>query len=143
MSNEEIKSKLTGGCMCGAVRYEFDPSAIVFTTICYCRDCQRQSGSAFTANIAVSASAFQVTKGELKFYERTADNGNKVRKCHFEKPPSRRDHSARHVKDRIRFLLILAELLNRRVRRQNRNIHVAPACLAFHFVHHRERAVFS
>jgi hypothetical protein len=79
MTNEEIKPKLTGRCMCGAVQYECDPSAIVFTTICYCRDCQRQSGSAFTANIAVSASAFQVTKGKLKFYERTADNGNKVR----------------------------------------------------------------
>ena len=79
MPYEEMKTKRTGGCMCEAIRYEYDPSAIELTTICYCRDCQRQSGSAFTSNIVVSATAFRVTKGELSFYERTADNGRKVR----------------------------------------------------------------
>ena len=79
MANEEMKTKVTGGCMCGAIRYECDRSAIALTTICYCRDCQRASSSAFTSNLVVSATAFQITKGELKFYERTADNGKKVR----------------------------------------------------------------
>lgn len=79
MANGEMKTKLTGGCMCEAIRYECDPSGIELTTICYCRACQRQSGSAFTSNIVVSAAAFRVTKGELKFYQRTADNGIKVR----------------------------------------------------------------
>lgn len=47
------------------------------------------------------------------------------------------------MKDRIRLRWIHAQLLNRGVRRQNRNIHVAPSCLDLYFVHHRERTIFS
>jgi hypothetical protein len=37
-------SMMTGGCLCGAVRYEAngDPT---FSVLCYCRDCQRASGT--------------------------------------------------------------------------------------------------
>ena len=37
---------MTGGCLCGQVRYEAD-GAPAWTAICYCRDCQRASGSGY------------------------------------------------------------------------------------------------
>ena len=35
---------LSGGCLCGAVRYRIDGPP-QFGVLCYCRDCQRASGS--------------------------------------------------------------------------------------------------
>jgi hypothetical protein len=67
----------TGGCLCGAVRYESagDP---VFSLQCHCRDCQRQSGSAYNAAMRVPSAGFRVTKGAPKQYVTTSDSGNAV-----------------------------------------------------------------
>ena len=35
----------TGGCLCGAVRYESEGEPF-FALQCHCRDCQRSSGTA-------------------------------------------------------------------------------------------------
>ena len=37
---------MTGGCQCGAIRYEIGGFPLLLYT-CNCTDCQRQSGSAF------------------------------------------------------------------------------------------------
>jgi hypothetical protein len=68
---------MTGGCLCGAVRYEStgEPG---FALLCHCRDCQRQSGSAFAAGWRVPAAGFRVTQGEPKLYVRAADSGNEI-----------------------------------------------------------------
>jgi len=68
---------MTGGCLCGAVRYEFsgEPG---FALLCHCRDCQRQSGSAYNAAWRVPAAGFRVLKGTPKLYVATADSGNSV-----------------------------------------------------------------
>jgi hypothetical protein len=67
----------TGGCLCGAVRYEStgDP---VFSLQCHCRDCQRQTGSAYIAAMRVPAAGFRITKGAPKQYVSTSDGGNRV-----------------------------------------------------------------
>lgn len=41
---------LTGGCMCGEVRFEInnEPMAAV---LCHCKDCQKLSGSAFSSGL--------------------------------------------------------------------------------------------
>ena len=68
---------LTGGCLCGAVRYELTGEAI-FSSQCHCRDCQRVSGSAFVATMRVPARGFRITHGTPKFYVKKADSGNDV-----------------------------------------------------------------
>src|SRR3954471_12492142 len=53
---------LTGGCYCGAVRYEGagPPS---FRGLCYCRTCQMISAGAGNLFIAVDAERFQSING--------------------------------------------------------------------------------
>ena len=67
----------TGGCLCGAVRYESsgDP---VFSLQCHCRDCQRQTGSAYIAAMRVPASGFRITQGAPRQYVSMSDGGNRV-----------------------------------------------------------------
>jgi hypothetical protein len=67
----------TGRCLCGAVRYESagDP---VFSLQCHCRDCQRQTGSAYIAAMRVPSAGFRITQGAPKHYVSTSDSGNDV-----------------------------------------------------------------
>ena len=58
-----MAAPMTGGCLCGAVRYECTGEP-VFSLLCHCRDCQRQSGSAYAAAVRVPAVTFRVTRGE-------------------------------------------------------------------------------
>lgn len=69
-----MANRYTGGCQCGDVRYEVvgTPSKLV---VCHCRDCQRQSGSAFGMTLVVSEEDFRLTKGELKTYASKSDAG--------------------------------------------------------------------
>ncbi len=64
----ETTLPITGGCMCGAVRYELSEPPSGGGT-CHCRTCQRQSGSAFIATAGFSESALHFTKGEPKCYQ--------------------------------------------------------------------------
>ena len=59
---------ITGGCQCGAIRYEFNGEPIQ-QVACHCIDCQHQSGSAFGRTVVVHADDFRITKGEPKFYQ--------------------------------------------------------------------------
>lgn len=66
----------TGGCMCGAIRYECSAEPLAMG-ICHCRDCQRATGSAFAAALIVPRSAMTIT-GEVKYHGVTGDSGNLV-----------------------------------------------------------------
>jgi hypothetical protein len=69
-------SGFTGGCHCGAIRYEVtgDP---VRTQICHCDDCRRSGGSAFATNVFVKTEDLKITKGEPKWFYWIAASGNK------------------------------------------------------------------
>lgn len=67
---------LTGGCLCGHVRYKTD-AEMLMQYRCHCKDCQRLTGSAYLAAFAIPADSLNIT-GELKFYEKTADSGSHV-----------------------------------------------------------------
>jgi hypothetical protein len=55
--------ELTGGCACGAVRYRL-ASAPMFTHCCHCRDCQRQTGSAFVINALIETDRIDILSGQ-------------------------------------------------------------------------------
>jgi hypothetical protein len=72
---------LTGGCQCGAVRYVCD-AAPVSVYICHCRECRKQSASAFGISVTVPRAAFRLTQGTTQSWVRPTDSGNRLR-CHF------------------------------------------------------------
>lgn len=67
---------VTGGCLCGRVRYtvEGDPN---FAAVCHCRSCQRYTGSAFEPLMVFPSQAVRV-EGDLKTYDEVADSGKSV-----------------------------------------------------------------
>lgn len=66
----------TGGCQCGAVRYELTAEPLTIAC-CHCTECQKQSSSAFGMSVIMPADAVKITQGEVKKWTRTADSGNK------------------------------------------------------------------
>ncbi|MGE0826905.1 MAG: GFA family protein [Candidatus Binatia bacterium] len=72
-----MSTLFTGGCACGAVRYQCDAEPLLAFN-CHCRDCQRASGTAFAAILRIPTAGFTVTKGEPKFYTVTGNSGNTV-----------------------------------------------------------------
>ncbi|MFM5955073.1 MAG: GFA family protein [Novosphingobium sp.] len=55
---------LTGGCLCGAVRYTVSQSIRFRAYACHCTDCQTRSGSAFGIQQSVLSGDLEV-EGEL------------------------------------------------------------------------------
>ena len=74
-----MPTSFSGGCACGAVRYEC-ASEPLFMGNCHCRDCQRATGSAYFAAVSVSEPAFRLTTGTPAVYEKQADSGNTMRR---------------------------------------------------------------
>lgn len=52
--------QLTGGCNCGAIRYDIETPPLVVAA-CHCTQCRRQSGAAFSVNLVVRASAMNIS----------------------------------------------------------------------------------
>ena len=69
---------LTGGCLCGQVRYELTTDPLMCLT-CHCKNCQRQSGSALSIIIAVPEGSVKV-EGTLKTFDDTGDSGGSVKR---------------------------------------------------------------
>jgi hypothetical protein len=44
--------RIAGGCLCGSVRYRSQAEPVM-QVICHCKTCQKNSGSAFSMNVAV------------------------------------------------------------------------------------------
>jgi hypothetical protein len=69
-----MTTNLTGGCACGAIRYECSTDSPQSFN-CHCRDCQRATGSAYASALVVPAAALKITSGTAKFYSVKADSG--------------------------------------------------------------------
>ena len=62
------KQLITGGCLCGAIRYEVTEPCID-AGYCHCRMCQLWTGSVVSQFAAFPAEAVRFTKGEPKYYQ--------------------------------------------------------------------------
>jgi len=54
---------LTGGCGCGAVRFEIT-APLVSAVYCHCTRCQRRTGTGASASARLEPGSFRVTEGE-------------------------------------------------------------------------------
>jgi hypothetical protein len=63
-----------GGCQCGAVRYTLN-GATLKIIVCHCRECRKQSASAFGVSVFVASAALRVTQGRPHFWSRPTDSG--------------------------------------------------------------------
>lgn len=71
----------TGRCQCGEVCYESSGQAVGLY-IFHCRECQKQSASAFGITLDVPRAGFRLTQGNPKYWTRNTDSGGKLR-CAF------------------------------------------------------------
>jgi hypothetical protein len=65
---------MTGGCACGAIRYEIASFPLLVYT-CNCTDCQTRSGSAFAVNMPVRTGHFRILQGAPKAWRHTSPSG--------------------------------------------------------------------
>jgi hypothetical protein len=72
-----MKLPQTGGCLCGAVRYEITRLPLVVYT-CHCSVCQRLTGSAFSSALVIAAEACHFEGGEVRSFQRPADSRRTV-----------------------------------------------------------------
>jgi hypothetical protein len=56
---------LTGGCGCGAVRFEVT-APLIAANYCHCTRCQRRSGTAASANARPAPGSFRLLSGQDK-----------------------------------------------------------------------------
>jgi hypothetical protein len=68
---------LTGGCSCGAIRYESSGDPVTSFN-CHCRACQQYTGSGFIAATLVPSATFRITKGAVREYRSIGDNGSEI-----------------------------------------------------------------
>ena len=81
MSNDYAHMTQAGGCQCGAVRYLLEGRAYRLN-VCHCRDCQRQSGSAFGMSLVIPNDTFRLMAGTLKTFVTQSDSG-RSKTCAF------------------------------------------------------------
>ena len=68
-------TKITGGCLCGSIRYEIDGEPFRIAN-CHCDDCRKATGSAFATNLFFKEEQIKILQGTLKKFEHLADSKN-------------------------------------------------------------------
>jgi len=70
-----------GGCQCGALRYEVTGEPLE-VDVCHCRECRKQSASAFGISVEVRRADFRLLRGTPHRWSRAADSG-RILDCFF------------------------------------------------------------
>jgi len=74
-----MEQRFTGGCLCGAVRYESTSDRFA-QHYCHCTDCQKTYGGPFGVGFVVVEAKTKLA-GEVARYTKTSDSGH--RKSHL------------------------------------------------------------
>lgn len=70
-----MSTTYTGGCACGAIRYETE-AAPIFANHCQCRDCQQRSGTGHGSYLTFANRAEMRLTGQAKTWSVKGDSGN-------------------------------------------------------------------
>lgn len=71
MADQPTAPVATGGCQCGAIRYEIRGEPVDLY-ICHCSECRGQSGSAFGISVIVRSADLHLVSGEPRIWSRLA-----------------------------------------------------------------------
>ena len=73
---------MSGGCNCGSVRYEL-LSEPLFTHVCHCKECQRESGGAFNISTVILTEDFRFKDcaPDISYISRKSGNKYEVWGC--------------------------------------------------------------
>ena len=74
--------ELQGHCACGAIHYSLG-SQPMFVHCCHCRDCQRQTGSAFVLNALIERDRVRLLSGATRGIRVPTDSGrpHEIHRC--------------------------------------------------------------
>jgi hypothetical protein len=73
----KITTPFSGGCACGAIRYESTAEPVAMLH-CHCRDCQQSSGGPFSSFVVVPSEAFKLLQGSLSFHASPSHMGGET-----------------------------------------------------------------
>ena len=59
-------AEVTGGCLCGAIRFSIDSTQHHVVANCHCTMCRRQSAAPYVTWLVTAKGAFKFTKGKPK-----------------------------------------------------------------------------
>jgi hypothetical protein len=97
-----MKLPQTGGCRCGALRYEITQTPqLVY--VCHCTDCQRITTSAFSMSLVLPVESFHLLAGVPQMVQRVSKSGYAQTsricpKCGLRVCSGPNDSSVRNVK---------------------------------------------
>jgi hypothetical protein len=72
------KTRYTGGCLCGALRYEAEGEPL-YQGHCYCTDCRKASGSGFIPFMGFAKGAVRFSGQARPFVSKAANGGDSTR----------------------------------------------------------------
>jgi hypothetical protein len=74
---DDMDKVITGGCLCGAVRYEY-AGEVGESSYCHCDDCKRATGGPYTVGVVSVAARLRIVRGKVKGYTTKADSGRNI-----------------------------------------------------------------
>ena len=69
-----MNTDLVGGCGCGALRYRLKARPMI-VHCCHCKDCQRQTGTAFVINAIIERDNIEIEQGSTVVCTMPTDSG--------------------------------------------------------------------
>lgn len=72
-----MSETVTGGCLCGKIKYTFDKTSVISAHHCHCTDCQKSTGCGKATIVIVPSPAMNM-EGELKKYMVQGEGGSHV-----------------------------------------------------------------
>lgn len=67
----------SGSCQCGQIRYEIRAEPLTLY-LCHCKECQKQSSSAFGMSMSIPLEALAIVQGQPQQWSRVGSSGREV-----------------------------------------------------------------